>query len=156
MVAEAWGLEDPQSADMLGWAAHLHEIGLSISHSQYQKHGAYIVEKSDLSGFSLQEQMVLAALLRGHRRKLPQAIFDALPEHCPEPAFRLCVLLRLAVLMHRSHETTDLPSMALTAGKARLELSFPQGWLDTNPLTVADLQRETKYLKAAGFTLNIS
>jgi len=156
MVAEAWELKDPQYVDMLGWAAHLHEAGLFISHSQYQKHGAYIVENSDLSGFSLQEQMVLAALLRGHRRKFPQAIFDALPEHCPEPAFRLCVLLRLAVLMHRSHETTDLPSMALTAGKARLDIVFPNGWLDTNPLTHTDLQREIKYLKAAGFTMTIS
>jgi exopolyphosphatase/guanosine-5'-triphosphate,3'-diphosphate pyrophosphatase len=155
-VAEAWRLEDPQYTDMLGWAAHLHEIGLSISHSQYQKHGAYIVEQSDLSGFSLQEQRVLAALLRGHRRKLPQAIFDALPEHSAEPAFRLCVLLRLAVLTHRSHETIDLPSMVLKAGKDSLELSFPNGWLDTNPLTVADLKRETKYLKAAGFRLTLS
>jgi exopolyphosphatase/guanosine-5'-triphosphate,3'-diphosphate pyrophosphatase len=155
-VAKAWGLEDSQYTAMLGWAALLHEIGLSISHSQYQKHGAYIVENSDLSGFSLQEQMVLAALLRGHRRKLPQAIFNALPEHCPEPAFRLCVLLRLAVLMHRSHETTDLPSMELKAGKVRLDISFPSGWLDTNPLTYTDLQREIKYLKAAGFTMTIS
>ena len=155
-VAGAWGLEDRQYADMLGWAAHLHEAGLFISHSQYQKHGAYIVEQSDLSGFSLQEQRVLAALLRGHRRKLPQAIFAALPKHCPEPTFRLCVLLRLAVLMHRSHETTDLPAMVLTPGKNRLDVTYPNGWLNSNPLTYTDLQQETKYLKTAGFTLTIS
>ena len=152
-VAGRWELEDPQYTVMLGWAALLHEIGLSISHSQYQKHGAYILENSDLSGFSLQEQMVLAALLRGHRRKLPRAVFDALPEHCPRPAFRLCVLLRLAVLMHRSHDTLDLPAMDLKAGKTRLDLSFPEGWLDSNPLTCADLQREKKYLDVTGFTL---
>ena len=155
-VAGVWGLEARQYADMLGWAAHLHEAGLFISHSQYQKHGAYIVEQSDLSGFSLQEQKVLAALLRGHRRKLPQAIFDALPEHCPEPAFRLCVLLRLAVLMHRSHETTNLPSMVLTPGKNRLDVMYPSGWLNSHPLTYTDLQQEIKYLKTAGFKLTIS
>jgi hypothetical protein len=58
--------------------------------------------------------------------------------------------------MHRSHETTDLPSMELKAGKVRLDISFPSGWLDTNPLTYTDLQREIKYLKAAGFTMTIS
>ena len=35
----------------LGWAAALHEIGLSISHSAYHKHSAYIASNADMPGF---------------------------------------------------------------------------------------------------------
>jgi len=34
----------------LGWAAQLHEIGFAISHSDYHKHGAYILDNADDSG----------------------------------------------------------------------------------------------------------
>ena len=55
---------------MLDWAARLHEIGLSVAHNQYHKHGAYLAEKADLPGFSWQEQQQLAALIRGHHDRL--------------------------------------------------------------------------------------
>jgi exopolyphosphatase/guanosine-5'-triphosphate,3'-diphosphate pyrophosphatase len=59
-----------EHAQWLCWAARLHEIGLSISHSHYQKHGAYLIDNLDMPGFSQGEQALLAALIRGHRRKL--------------------------------------------------------------------------------------
>jgi exopolyphosphatase/guanosine-5'-triphosphate,3'-diphosphate pyrophosphatase len=31
----------------LAWAAQLHEIGTQISHSEYHKHGAYILDNAD-------------------------------------------------------------------------------------------------------------
>ncbi|MFN7506344.1 MAG: exopolyphosphatase, partial [Limnobacter sp.] len=40
---------------MLRWAAQLHEIGLSISHSDHHKHGAYILDNADVMGFSQPE-----------------------------------------------------------------------------------------------------
>ncbi|MEO6697727.1 MAG: exopolyphosphatase, partial [Gammaproteobacteria bacterium] len=52
-----WQLDSYQA--MLGWSARLHEIGLAVSHSQYHKHGAYLVEHSDMPGFSRQEQQLL-------------------------------------------------------------------------------------------------
>ena len=39
-VAVAWGLEDEDAEQLLGWAARLHEAGLFVSHNQYHKHGA--------------------------------------------------------------------------------------------------------------------
>ncbi len=50
-VAEAWKLEDPLAELAMSWAARLHEIGLDVSHSQYQKHGAYLLEHADMPGF---------------------------------------------------------------------------------------------------------
>ncbi|MCG8124083.1 MAG: exopolyphosphatase, partial [Candidatus Thiodiazotropha taylori] len=68
-VKRSWQLDVPKYSAMLTWAAKVHEIGLTVAHSQFQKHGAYLIENSDLSGFSRQEQRVLSAMVRGHRRK---------------------------------------------------------------------------------------
>lgn len=155
-VAHVWDLVDKQYAVMLSWGARLHEIGLSVSHCQYHKHGAYLIEHSDLCGFSMQEQAVLGALVCGHRRKFPWNVFNALPDPGDKPAKRLCVLLRLAVLLHRNREATRLPDIQFEPGNASLKLSFPNGWLDDNPLTHTDLQQEKKYIKDAGFKLSFA
>jgi exopolyphosphatase/guanosine-5'-triphosphate,3'-diphosphate pyrophosphatase len=68
-LARAWVL-DGDDGRMLGWAARLHEIGLVVAHNQYHKHGAYLMAKADLPGFSLQEQQLLAAPQNAER---PQA-----------------------------------------------------------------------------------
>ena len=59
---------------LLQWATELYEIGLSISHNDYHKHGAYILANSDIAGFSRPEQTVLADLVRSHRGNLSKAI----------------------------------------------------------------------------------
>ena len=61
----------------LVWAARLHEIGISIAHSSYHKHSAYIVENADMPGFSKMEQQLLGLLLRAQRRSLTKL---ALPQ----------------------------------------------------------------------------
>jgi len=66
-VAEPWGLDDDVDLELLIWAARLHELGMGVAHTQYHKHGAYIIENSDLLGFSLAEQSALALLVRYHR-----------------------------------------------------------------------------------------
>jgi len=156
-VGESWGLSNPEHGDMLAWAAHLHEIGLAVSHSQYHKHGAYFLDNSDLSGFSYQEQAILAALVRGHRRKFPKAAFSALPEVCAESAKRLCILLRLAVVLHRDRQaTSQLPTIRLEPGESSLDVMFSEGWLSENPLTRTDLVREAEYLRDAGVELSLA
>ena len=51
---------DEEDEDLLRRAALLHEIGLAISHSSYHKHGAYLLQFSDVAGFSQAEQERLA------------------------------------------------------------------------------------------------
>ena len=156
-VEESRDLSNPEHGDMLAWAAHLHEIGLAVSHSQYHKHGAYFLENSDLSGFSYQEQAILAALVRGHRRKFPKAAFSTLPKVCAESAKRLCILLRLAVVMHRDRQaTSQLPNIRFEPGESSLDVMFSEDWLSKNPLTRTDLVREAEYLKDAGFELSLA
>ena len=90
-VAEAWDLGGEDEQDTLRWAADLHEIGLAVSHNEYHKHGAYLVQNADMAGFSRQEQVWIAALVRGHRRKFPAQVLDGLPQPYATQARRLCV-----------------------------------------------------------------
>jgi exopolyphosphatase/guanosine-5'-triphosphate,3'-diphosphate pyrophosphatase len=152
-VREAWGLTEEGDGLLLVWATRLHEIGLAIAHSQHQRHGAYLINYSDLPGFSRQDQQLLATLIRCHRRKLPLEELRQLPDDIRNRSLRLSVLLRLAVVLHRSRSAALLPPLQLSAGDRTLEIHFPEGWLAKHPLTDADLATEAGYLEAAGLTL---
>jgi len=140
-IAQAWHLQ-PDDRLLLAWAARLHELGLAIAHSQYQVHGAYVLEHSDIAGFSQQEQRMLAAMVRAHRRRVPKSAFDALPERLLASTRRITALLRLAVALHRSHEPDALPDLRLQADGDRLVLSLPRTWIDARPLLASDLATE--------------
>ena len=140
-VAHDWRLQ-PDDRQLLAWAARLHELGLAIAHSQYQVHGAYVLEHSDIAGFSQQEQRMLAAVVRAHRRRVPKSAFDALPERLLASTRRITALLRLAVALHRSHEPDALPELRLVADDDRLTLSLPRPWVDARPLLASDLATE--------------
>jgi exopolyphosphatase / guanosine-5'-triphosphate,3'-diphosphate pyrophosphatase len=151
-VAVAWQL-GPDDRQMLAWAARLHEIGLAVAHSQYHVHGAYLVEHSDIAGFSRQEQQFLAALVRTHRRKVPKSAFDALPDRLLAAVRRTAALLRLAVVLHRVHETQAPPPIEARAEGDVLEIALPRHWLDARPLLQADLASEPADIGALGVTL---
>ena len=51
-VCRDWSL-DADDRLMLARAARLHELGLAIAHSQYQVHGAYVLQHSVIAGFSV-------------------------------------------------------------------------------------------------------
>jgi exopolyphosphatase/guanosine-5'-triphosphate,3'-diphosphate pyrophosphatase len=152
-VAAPWALHDIEYPLFLGWAARLHEVGVVISHSQYQKHGGYLLRNADLSGFTRQQQQILAALVLGHRRKFPIQEFLALPKPDQDCARRLCVPLRLAALIHRGRTPNTKPRPRLIAEGDHLRLSFPGDWLDNHPLTRLELEQEAQALIAAGMTL---
>lgn len=152
-AAPAWKLEEEEHFLSLQWAAILHEVGLALSHSQYHKHGAYLLAYGDMPGFSQPEQQVLAFLVRGHRRKLPVAKLALLPEELRQSTLRLCLLLRLAVLLNRNRSAMILPRLIFKVDENTLKLKFPEGWLVQHPLTEADLVQEALYMKAAGYRL---
>jgi exopolyphosphatase/guanosine-5'-triphosphate,3'-diphosphate pyrophosphatase len=151
-----WILDLDWSERMLRWAALLHETGLDISHSQYHKHGGYVLTHTDLAGFSREEQRLLALLVRTHRRKFPLTLFAELPDEWTEPAARLAVLLRLAVVLHRGRGATSMPELRLAVEGRALRLHFPDRWLEAHPLVRADLEQERSYLAAAGYRLEIA
>ena len=153
-VATDWGLDD-EWRDLLIWAARVHEIGLDIAHYHYHKHGAYLIEHSDLAGFSRLDQQMLALLVRGHRRNIPKDKLSDFADQGP-CLVRLCVLLRFAILFHHIRGSQEMPQVTLQAGPQSLDVYFPNGWLEANPLTQADFAQEAEWLNRIGFTLRIS
>ncbi|MCY4024840.1 MAG: exopolyphosphatase, partial [Acidobacteria bacterium] len=152
--AEPWNLTGELPWLMLSWGAQLHEVGLDINHAGFHKHGAYIVENAEMHGFSLQEHLLLASLVRSHRRKFPRQIFDRLPSGWRQPARRGAVLLRLAAVLHRSRRDEPL-AVKLEVDGRDLKLVLPRAWLETSPLTRADLRQEAKFLAAAKYRLTV-
>lgn len=150
-----WDLTGFGARRLLRWAAMLHEIGMDIAHSQYHKHGGYLLDNMDLAGFSRSEQHSVSLMVRGHRRKFPVEEFD----HAPRMA-ALCVLLRLAVVLHRARSDHVLPRFSVTADGgpapgAEIRLSFPRRWLGEHPLTQLDLEQEAEYLAAVPMALKV-
>ncbi|MEQ6918549.1 Ppx/GppA phosphatase family protein [Halomonas aquatica] len=152
-VREAWKLDDDQ-ARFLDWGSRLHEVGLAISHSQFHRHGAYLLEHSDLAGFSRPEQRLLAFLVRAHRRKFPVKEWQALPATERRPHARLARLLRLAVLINHSRPEQPPATPRLAADGEALHLTLAGE--DDPALLINDLEQEAAYQASAGFSLTPS
>jgi exopolyphosphatase / guanosine-5'-triphosphate,3'-diphosphate pyrophosphatase len=151
-----WKLDKNIDLKFIEWAAEIHEIGLAIAHAQYHRHGAYLVANSDLAGFSREEQGKLALLIRSHRRKYPIDEIDNFILDDTDNIKRLCILIRLAILLNRSRLNVSLPQIEIKAKEFSLKLKFPENWVKNNPLTRTDLDLEARYIKAAGFKLTYS
>jgi exopolyphosphatase/guanosine-5'-triphosphate,3'-diphosphate pyrophosphatase len=137
---------------ILDWSIKLHEIGLSVAHSGYHKHGAYLLENSDMPGFSKQEQKQMSFLVLNHRRKLrPLA-----ETYGFEPDWRLVKILRLACLFMRCRDASGLhANLQIRFSDDNLILQLSRTWLDANPLTAESLEAEQKILKAIDLNLTI-
>ena len=68
---------------------------------------------------------------------------------------RLAVLLRLAVVLNRSHTPNPIPVPVLSFSKKNIRIQLDKEWLDTHPLTRSDLETEAAYLGKAGYILQI-
>lgn len=144
---------DPEEGDglFLRWAANLHEIGISVAHSGYHKHSAYILANADMPGFSRMDQARLARLVLAHRGKLERV--QGLEAKSRD--WLLILALRLAVLLHRARDGSRLPSLRLKRTEAGFAIRVDAVWLDNSPLTAAALQEELKQWAALGVTLTI-
>jgi exopolyphosphatase/guanosine-5'-triphosphate,3'-diphosphate pyrophosphatase len=154
--AKPWELDGPLSGNILEWAARLHEIGLDISHDGYQRHGAYIAANADLPGFPRAEQRFLAFLIGSQRHSINTKYLGGLPRAWRESALRLALLLRLAVLLNRSRSAIEIPDIAIAVDAQSIDLQFDGEWLQANPLTIADLDREIGYANNVNYGLTFS
>ena len=125
----------------LQWAGQLHEVGSQISHSDYHKHGAYILDNADAPGFAQPELHRLSMLVLGHRGKLRKldADFD-------DRSFMMQLLcLRIAVILCHARRTPDLEGLTLQSdlqtGKL-FSLTCRRGWTDAYPQSAHLLREE--------------
>lgn len=145
-LAQNASLANSQLEALLGWAAMLHEVGLSINHNSMQRHSAYILQNTNLPGFNQEHQLLLATLVRFHRKGIK---LDELPHFNlvkKRQFIPLIQLLRLAVLLNNQRQATTSPEyLRLVSDDYHITLVFPQGYLDKNNLVLADLEREQEY-----------
>ena len=123
---------------------------MAVSHSGFHKHGAYMIENADLSGFTNREQRLMSQLIlgqKGNLKKLDRMLLD--------PDFVRAVLaLRLAVVFMHARIEGSLQQVGLRI-RNRIELEFPHAWLDAHPTLAFWLQKERDYWKDVGTELQV-
>jgi exopolyphosphatase / guanosine-5'-triphosphate,3'-diphosphate pyrophosphatase len=122
----------------LAWAAQLHEIGSAVSHSDYHKHGAYILDNTDAPGFAVPELHRLGLLVLGHRGKLRklEADFD------DEVFVHQLMCLRLAVILCHARRDPDVAGLQLSTARRKVSLNVPAEWARDYPQSAYLLRQE--------------
>ena len=142
--------------ELLGWATDLHEIGLGLSHGSYQRHSAYLVEASDMAGFSRQEQLFLAALVGFQRRDIPRDYAARLPKRLRTALCLTLLCMRLSWIFCRTREYDAIPKFDIALDDCRVRLTLSASWMENHPLTIADLEYEEHALQTIGVQLEIT
>ena len=140
--------EKEELARIVRWVAKLHEVGISISHSNYDKHTAYVLGNADMPGFSTDDQAMLSAFALGHQGKLPK--------HMPEDTrghWLALFCLRLAVLLCRRRESLSELPLTIEVDNKRVLIKALESFLRARPLTAYSLEGERKEWKKAGFNI---
>ena len=136
---------------MVSWAARLKEIGLTVAHSGYHRHSAYILANADMPGFSRMEQQHLSMLVLAHRGSLDKLRGLA----AAEPDWSMLLALRLAALFYRSRSDVRIPRMQASRGKGAFTIEMDARWLAANPLTTAELREEIRNWARLGIELAV-
>ncbi len=152
-IGKDWGIGSSKSRRLLRYAARLHEVGLSLAHAHYHRHGAYIVRNADLPGFSDHEQILVAWLIGGHRRRIPRTTPEHVRGKWRQRLPNMLAVLRIASDLARARQDSHKVDMVLKAKEGGLRIRFPDGWLAEHPLTAEDLAREATQLQEIGLRL---
>tara|TARA_R110001583_G_scaffold11285_1_gene51296 strand:- start:9517 stop:11034 length:1518 start_codon:yes stop_codon:yes gene_type:complete len=143
---------------LLGWGALLHEVGLSICYQGFHRHSAYILRYTNMPGFNQEQQMVLAALVRFHRKAIKIEELAEFSLFKKNNVIQLIRILRLSVLLNGQRSDDDLPEFNLSIDSNNEHhwlLSCNQSdWLESNKLLHADLVVEEKLWRKADWLLS--
>jgi exopolyphosphatase/guanosine-5'-triphosphate,3'-diphosphate pyrophosphatase len=148
-------LKNERPGRKLAWAAQLHEIGSRISHADYHKHGAYILENSDAMGFTLSELHRLSLLVLGHRGKLRKLDIDFEDEVFMEQL----LALRLAVILCHARRDPDLGGLHLSRPDDQdktFALSCRLKWAQNYPQSAHLLREEVLAWQKIPWSLTLS
>jgi exopolyphosphatase/guanosine-5'-triphosphate,3'-diphosphate pyrophosphatase len=138
----------------LEWAAQLHEIGCQISHSDYHKHGAYILDNADIAGFAVSESHRLSMLIFGHRGKLKKIELELADTMFAQQLF----CLRLAVIFCHARNDLEIGRIKLSMPKIENRhffLTLPPDWASEFPQSAHLLREEAVAWKKVNWNLNL-
>ncbi len=137
---------------ILGWAAQCHEIGTAISHSESQKHGAYILDNTELMGFTQSELHRLGLLVLGHSGKLKKLDVDFNDDRF----ITKLMSLRLAVIFCHSRNMPVLKNISFERAESTFLLTLPSAWQKAFPQTCYLLEEEILAWQKTNWSLVVS
>ena len=146
---------DEEALSLLKWASILHEIGLSIEYKQAPQHAAYILDHSDLPGFTRGQKQLLSALMLNQRGEIKPDYLEQQNAVSVASAQIMARLLRVAVVLCMRRRKGTVPSVPLIANNNRWTLKLPKGWLRGHALRAAELELECEYQQACGWPLQL-
>jgi exopolyphosphatase / guanosine-5'-triphosphate,3'-diphosphate pyrophosphatase len=138
---------------LLIWAAQCHEIGSVISHAESHRHGAYILDNTELMGFSQSELHHLSLLVLGQRGKIKKLDLSTVDD----PLIVSLACLRLAIILCHSRNKPDLNGVEkLQYDDDTLQLTVLDDWIETHPQSSYLLEEEVIAWKKTNWRLAVT
>lgn len=109
--------------ELLSYAATLHDVGVLVGYYDHHKHGEYLISNAALLGFSHRELLILALLVRNHRKGFAElsGFSQVLQPGDEERIARLSALLRIAEYLERS-KSQVVQRVKIDPGAAELRI----------------------------------
>lgn len=142
----------------LDWAVQSCRIGLSINHSQYQNHSAYLIKHSELSGFTIKERKILSTLVKCHRRKINTSCIDELGFNNSETQrfLALVLLLRVTAIIGQNGKMNNCGHLKIKLKLNEFEIILDKAWFKKHPLIRRAISVEESYWEKAELSLKIT
>src|SRR3569832_458518 len=125
---------------------------MAVSHSDYHKHGAYILVFTDAPGFAVPELHYLGLLVFGHRGKLKKLEADFDDELFVHQLF----CLRLAVILRHARRDPDAGGLQLSANGRKVTLKLPSAWMKNYPQSGYLLKQEAESWQKMPWTFAVA
>lgn len=152
-IASVWQIDHEEYANLLAWAARLHEVGIQINSRGVQRHSAYILMNAEMPGFNQEQQALLSTLVKFFRKKLRMNEYEDFSNFPKKDVFKLIALLRLGVLFNLKRQNHDHTKIEIKGNKTSIHLKFKNDELTNDPLFIADLDSEAERLESLDLTL---
>jgi exopolyphosphatase/guanosine-5'-triphosphate,3'-diphosphate pyrophosphatase len=138
---------------LLSWAAQCHEIGSVISHAASHRHGAYILDYTELMGFSQSELHHLSLLVLGQRGKLKKLDLTMVDD-CLMASL---ACLRLAVILCHSRNKPELNGIKnLQFSDNAIQLTVLDDWAGEHPQSSYLLEEEVLAWKRTNWRFTVT
>jgi exopolyphosphatase/guanosine-5'-triphosphate,3'-diphosphate pyrophosphatase len=141
-----------RAAQMLGWAAALHELGMAVSHEDHHRHGEYIVRHADAAGFAdhqLERLAVLVLAQRGGLRKIETPL-------TADPVLRdQALALRIAIVLCHARRDPTAGRFRLAHATGGWLLVTDSAWADAHPQSMHLLREEEKAWSRTAWPLEV-
>jgi exopolyphosphatase/guanosine-5'-triphosphate,3'-diphosphate pyrophosphatase len=138
----------PDMRELLAAAAMMNEVGKFMNHQGHHRHTQYIIENSEIFGFSPAERTIMSAIARYLGKSRPDGMdrpLRAVPVETQADVVRCVVLLRLAIGLNQNRATLPVQvNVRVYPKRVLLELSAAKGGAE---LEQWSLKKEAPYFR---------